>query len=235
MGKQLILPNNVANSLPSISMTSQEIADMTGKSHFHVMRDIKELLTELAVSESNFGFTYEDAQGKKRPAYKLPKRELLTLISGYSAKIRVRIIDRLEELETEARTGKSPALPNLKNAIIAANKGAKFGHLTVKILSDENIYTAAAAIRELAAGLSGVNKERGIRGLLRQVKSYRVGMQQSDNLDVVDNLIVSECLKDLEHELAVFLGRSRGQQGTKRSRKPKKHKTMIENVSLGDF
>jgi phage regulator Rha-like protein len=220
----------VAADRLQISMTSVEVAEMTGKSHFHVLRDIKDLLSEMGVSESKFGCTYKDSQGKPRPALKLPKRELLALVTGYSVALRVRVIDRLEELETANATGKPHQVQHLKNAITVANKGGKFGHLTVRILSSENIYAAAAAMRELARKLTGPNKERGIRLLLDQVKRYRECMRTSDNHDVVDNLIVSECLKDLEHELGVFLGRSRGQTGTTRARKPKMLKSLIEHV-----
>ena len=39
----------------AVSMTSLEIAEITGKKHFHVMRDIRNLI-EQGVNESNFGF-----------------------------------------------------------------------------------------------------------------------------------------------------------------------------------
>ena len=48
------------------TMTSLEIAEVTGKQHAHIMRDIRKLL-EQGVSESNFGLTsYRQAQHKSR-------------------------------------------------------------------------------------------------------------------------------------------------------------------------
>ncbi len=86
-----------------LTMSSLEIADRTGKEHAHVMRDIRAMLASLqdadSVSQSKFGGTYLDAQGKERPCYRLPKRECLILTSGYSVELRAAIIDRWMELE----------------------------------------------------------------------------------------------------------------------------------------
>lgn len=90
------------------TMTSLEIADVTGKQHAHIMRDIRKLL-EQGVSESNFGLTsYQQAQpngGKKDvPMYQLTKKGCLILASGYDALLREKIINRWEELETKERS-----------------------------------------------------------------------------------------------------------------------------------
>ena len=80
-------------------MSSVAIAQVTGKQHRHVMRDIRELL-EQGVNQSNFGLVeYTDAKGEKRPCYQLTRKGCLILASGYNALLREKIIDRLEELE----------------------------------------------------------------------------------------------------------------------------------------
>ena len=84
------------------TMTSREIAELTGKEHFHVMRDIRAMLAELQVDESTFGCSYKDGAGRLQPAFQLPKRECLILVSGYSLALRARIIDRWQELEAGA-------------------------------------------------------------------------------------------------------------------------------------
>ncbi len=85
-----------------MTMTSREIAELTGKGHFHVMRDIRSMLLELQLDESNFGCTYQDAAGRTQPAFALPRRECMILVSGYSTAMRARIIDRWQELEGAA-------------------------------------------------------------------------------------------------------------------------------------
>lgn len=89
------------------TMTSLEIAEATGKNHAHIMRDIRNLLSQ-GVSESNFGLSsYKQAQPnggtKNVPCYELTKKGCLILASGYDALLREKIINRWEELEIKER------------------------------------------------------------------------------------------------------------------------------------
>ena len=80
-------------------MSSVAIAQVTGKSHKNIMRDIRALL-EQGVNGLNFApVEYTDAKGEKRPCYQLTRKGCLILASGYNALLREKIIDRLEELE----------------------------------------------------------------------------------------------------------------------------------------
>ncbi|EKK9051202.1 phage regulatory protein/antirepressor Ant [Campylobacter jejuni] len=88
-----------------ISLTSLEIAELTGKEHFHVIRDIETYLEKVVEGGiSKFGDTYQNTQNKQSyKYYRLPKREVLILVSGYSVELRAKIIDRLEYLENELK------------------------------------------------------------------------------------------------------------------------------------
>jgi phage regulator Rha-like protein len=88
-----------------MSMSSREIATLTGKQHAHVTRDIRNMLEELEISPSKFGDTYLDSRGKAYPEFNLPKRETIILTSGYSTVQRATIIDRWLELESKAQEG----------------------------------------------------------------------------------------------------------------------------------
>lgn len=80
-------------------MTSIEIAEVTGKEHKNVLRDIRNIL-EQGVSQLNFEpAEYLDKQGKPRDMYNLTPKGCLILASGYDAALREKIIDRLEDLE----------------------------------------------------------------------------------------------------------------------------------------
>lgn len=86
----------------AVTMSSREIAELTGKRHDHVMRDIRAILVELHGEGGvpKFGDTYLNEQnGQSYPVFHLPKRETLILVSGYSVELRARIIDRWQELE----------------------------------------------------------------------------------------------------------------------------------------
>lgn len=80
-------------------MTSVEIAELTGKEHKNICRDLRELEKQGVIALLRFEQTSLDSQGKKRMTYNLPKRETLILTSGYSAAQRATIIDRWLELE----------------------------------------------------------------------------------------------------------------------------------------
>ena len=82
--------------------TSREIAELTGKRHKHVLRDIEVMLDELGLSCIDFAVALPDSHGRMKPGFQLPKRETLILLSGYSIP-RSRnqwVIDRWEALET---------------------------------------------------------------------------------------------------------------------------------------
>lgn len=121
------------------TMSSLEIAELTGKQHAHVMRDIRNLL-EQGVSESNFGLSsYNQPQPnggyKKVDCYELTRKGSLILASGYNALLREKIIDRWEALET----GKAEPIitsvktevkqPTISDKMKAATWAAKFLNL----------------------------------------------------------------------------------------------------------
>lgn len=105
------------------TMTSLEIAEVIGKNHAHVMRDIRQILAQ-GVDQSNFGLVeYTDKKGEHRPCYELTKKGCLILASGYDAVLREKIINRWVELETKERTG-GLSLPNFSNPAEAARAWA---------------------------------------------------------------------------------------------------------------
>lgn len=82
------------------TMTSREIAELTGKRHDHVMTDIRKMLSELGLTSTEFSGDLPDSYGRMQPCFNLPRRECMILVSGYSIPMRARIVDRWEALET---------------------------------------------------------------------------------------------------------------------------------------
>lgn len=115
-------------SIP-VSMLTTEVAERTGKRHDNVMRDTRRMLTELHGEGGVLSFeeTLRNEQNSQSyPCFRLPKRELMVLVSGYSIPLRASIIDRLEELEAERR-----ALPVPSQSVSTGDKVGAFIDLLV--------------------------------------------------------------------------------------------------------
>lgn len=83
------------------TMSSLQIAEITGKEHSNVMRDIRETLEQAEISPLKFEGCYKGGNGKDLPCYHLPRRECDLVVSGYSVKYRLAIIDRWHALESK--------------------------------------------------------------------------------------------------------------------------------------
>lgn len=107
------------------TMSSLEIAELTGKNHFDVMRSIRNMEPAWEkVSQSKFALaTYKDAQGKERPCYFLDKRECLYIATKFNDEARAKLVLRWEELETMERRNFT-ALPDFSNPAAAARAWA---------------------------------------------------------------------------------------------------------------
>jgi phage antirepressor YoqD-like protein len=106
-----------------MTMSSREIAELTGKQISHVHRDFKAMSVELEFPNNTFnkklmpspdmdlGFSYEkDAQGRIS-SINLNRELTLTLISGYSVKLRNSIIKRWQELESKEESKPAFQIP----------------------------------------------------------------------------------------------------------------------------
>ena len=89
------------------TMTSLEIAELTGKQHNHLMRDIRNMEPAWEkVQGSRFGLssrTYQLPNGgtKEVPCYVLTKTECLYIATKFNDEARARLVLRWEELELE--------------------------------------------------------------------------------------------------------------------------------------
>ena len=95
------------------SMSSVEIAELTGKQHSNVLRDIRGIIDDLKdSSKSNSQFTsstYKDLNGIDRPCFLLNKTAAFVLVTGYSPELRDVIIGRWQFLENELEILKTRA------------------------------------------------------------------------------------------------------------------------------
>lgn len=87
-----------------LAMDSRDIAKQMHKHHKHVIRDIENMLQKTGPDlGTSFKSSYKDKYGRSQPCYKLPYRELLILLTGYSVELRTAVIDRWAFLERNYR------------------------------------------------------------------------------------------------------------------------------------
>lgn len=116
-----------------VTMSSREIAELTGKEHKHVIRDIRVMLAELG-DGPNLDHVREerDARGYTA-AIHLPRREVEILLTGYSIPLRAKVIDRLHELEEQAKGAAFPIPQSFPEALrLAAEMAEKNERLTLE-------------------------------------------------------------------------------------------------------
>lgn len=83
------------------TMSSLQIAEITGKEHKNVLADIRRIFAEAGIEDANFLAPHKMPSGQKTTVYNLPRRECDLVMTGYSAKYRLAIIDRWQELEAK--------------------------------------------------------------------------------------------------------------------------------------
>ena len=89
-------------TFPTETMTSKEIAELTGKLHKNVLRDIDGMAAQIS-SELSYGLqssTYTD-NGRTYPMYVLDQDTTLLLLTGYDVTARMKVIKRWRELESK--------------------------------------------------------------------------------------------------------------------------------------
>lgn len=140
-----------------ITMTSREIADVTGKRLYHVNRDILTMLNELDLDKSKFGSIYFDNKNRQQIEYVLDEELTLTLVTGYSIKLRNAVIKRWKQLENQTvslqdEINKICAKENFDKAIGSIHgKGLAERKKTKKV--NQNIFQSLMSQAQLTLGL----------------------------------------------------------------------------------
>ena len=106
------------------SMMSTEIAELAGKKHFHVLRDIEVILEQLVGSDLSsdqvkhnpnldYSFkstTYTAANDQAYKCYELDYEATMIVVTGYDVVARAKVIRRWLELEQPVVVKESPTL-----------------------------------------------------------------------------------------------------------------------------
>lgn len=165
------LPMMAAGQGP-ITMSSREIAELCEKLHKHVLRDIEAMLAQINQPNCgpvDFEAQYQDAKGEWRKEYRLPRDLTVTLITGYRADLRYKVVKRLEELEGRGGFAIPQSLPDALR--LAAD------------LADQNTRLTAQVdgMRDDVAALERIAKADGSLSVTEAAKN--LGMRPKDLFD----------------------------------------------------
>ena len=186
---------NLNTTTVVLTMTSREIAELTGKQHKNIMRDIRNM-TEALITSSDLNpcvksTTYVGADGRNYDQYELDKDTCLTLLLGYDPVARMKVVKRWQELEAS----KLPQLPTdyitALEHLLEAKKNEQKLLLTIteqkpKVEFVDNFVDSAGlkSFRKVAKIL-GIN-ERKFRSFLKEEKIMY--LQNKDWLPYAEHL-----------------------------------------------
>ncbi|WP_132578809.1 Rha family transcriptional regulator [Pseudomonas sp. LP_4_YM] len=164
-------PQNANHDFVARTMSSREIAELTGKRHPDVKRDIQSMAKDLQEDVSSFARIYLDGMNRQQTEYLLDREHTDCLLTGYSAAMRMAVIKRWRELESQAAL----ALPDFTNPAAAARAWADQVEqkqeaekarllLTVEVQAQatkiehlENLFKEGMSPTQFCKGLNGVN------------------------------------------------------------------------------
>jgi len=130
------------------TMTSVEIAEVTGKQHKDVLKSIRNMESSWEkVSGRKFALaSYLDAQGKERPCYELTKRECLYVATKFNDEARARLVIRWEQLEKEQQP--------------------KLSQLEILVMSAQSLLEQSRRLEKVEQRLDQMDQERAENGKL---------------------------------------------------------------------
>lgn len=144
------------------TMSSREIAELTGKAHFHVKRDVLSMLKELGEDASSFGCIYLDPLNREQTEYLLDREHTDCLLTGYSAAMRMTVIRRWHELEAQVAQPHQLSTIEILQIAMESEKArllltAQVEQQAEKIHSMENLFKEGMTHTQFCKGLNGVN------------------------------------------------------------------------------
>lgn len=144
------------------TMSSVEIAELTGKLHKNVLADIRSMLAELEIDSADFSAQYKDSTGRFLPCFNLNREMTDTLLTGYSAKMRLAVVRRWRELEAVIAQPRELSRMDLIQLAFEAEQARL--QLTIqveaqatRIHSLENLFKEGMTHTQFCKGLNGVN------------------------------------------------------------------------------
>jgi len=139
-----------ASNTQVATMSSREIAELTGKEHKNVKRTIETLMGKGVIRDSQFeNFEYINNLGIPcvGKEYRLEKRDSFVVVAQLSPEFTARLVDRWQELEAQAA---KPALQMARSHLncVVSRIDTRFREDSSLTISRERFY----AVRNCATG-----------------------------------------------------------------------------------
>lgn len=158
------------------TMSSREIAELTGKQHGHVVRDI-ELLNETLIEESLsiIGESFYTADnGQVYREFLLTQAQTIDLMTGYNRNLRVRINRRWQELEQRVATPVFQIPQTLGEALqLAADQAKQLELAAPKVSAYDKLIesTHLKSVGDVAKSI-GLRSAQALNKKLEAVRAY---------------------------------------------------------------
>lgn len=133
---------NLMNIDESVTMSSLEIAEITGKEHFIVLRDVRDMLNKQFGEGGEYKFvcSYKSSQNKDLPMYNLRFRETMILMAGYNQDIAAAIVDRWLALERENKLLKEHMAKMVSYDLVLKEKMQTAKELAARNRAEDEVY-----------------------------------------------------------------------------------------------
>ena len=157
-----------------MTMSSREIAYLTSSTHDNVLKSIRKLVSEGVVSCNETQYRHEQ-NNQMYPEFTLNFRDTMVVVSGYSAELRARIIDRWQQLEQASK----PAIPQTYSAaLLEAGRlaleleqsqqqlalTAPKADVFDKVIERENLLNATQVAQQVGMSAVKMNKQLDVIG-----------------------------------------------------------------------
>lgn len=163
-----------------VTMSSREIAELTGKQHKHVRVDIAKMLVELQEDEPTFRHIYFDSMNREQREYEITKELTEVLLTGYSAKLRRIVIARWHELETKQAAPTTLSTMDILTLAMESEKGRLLAVeqrdaaiATKAQIGSKKVATAMATASHLKRENNKLKDELGFNTLHATVKAVK--------------------------------------------------------------
>lgn len=167
-----------------VTMSSREIAELTGKEHKNVLADIRKMLVEIQSAEKSA--EYIDGKGRPQPVILLNKEESLCLVAGYSAAIRMAIIKRWQELENANQFRIPQSLPEALQLAADLAKQNEQVSRQLAIATPKAEFADQIALAKLGVLLGQFAKSIGLGPvtLFRIMRELKILIPQGQNYNI---------------------------------------------------